>query len=173
MSQLNRLGAGFRWYEPAGRFRYGHAFARGLLAEYPDTKHRVAAEYYALEPGLNTPENVDPWIASLSAYIERYGASETSEVAYARRALAGIYGGLWMLLTHASHIQEATPFQTGDPAQDAARAEEYRRLALKHYADYMLSPAGQSFMSHPDATHRQVRSLRQGEPHSSYWMLGD
>ena len=173
VGRLNVLGADLRWGESAPGYVYRHAFARRLLAEYPDTKHRAAAEFYAIEPGRDTPEHVDPWIAALGAYIERYSASDTFEVAYARRALAGIYGSLWQLLTHASHIAEATPFKTGDPEQDAARAEGYRRLALRHYADYMLSSAGQSFMSHPDMLHKNVRELRAGEPHASYWMLGD
>jgi len=55
---LNALGSGFWWDEIAGFFNYRHAYAERILAEYPDTKHRAAAEYYVIQPGRNAPEKI-------------------------------------------------------------------------------------------------------------------
>jgi hypothetical protein len=173
VGQLNALGAAFQWDELAGGFRYGHAFARQLLAKYPKAKRRQAAEYYAIRPGYNRRERVDVWMAELADYVARYGDSGTLEITLARRSLAGIYGNLWQLLTHERAINEAAPFVTDDAEADARRAEKYRQLALRLHADYLLSSAGTTSLGHPDAARETAQRLRLGESDHSAWMLRD
>lgn len=171
---LNALGSGFRWDEIAGFYRYRHAFAERILAEYPDTKHRAAAEYYVIQPGRNAPDKIQRWRRELLAYVERYGqphdAGPAMEVAMAHVALGGIYYGLWGVLAtgesfdagHAAADYSHPP--AVDPDDMAAHAEEYRQEAIHHFAKFLLLIGGGAPFGEPHWVVSRLRALRRGEP---------
>ena len=54
VSALRAVGADITWASMGSTYVYGHAFARRLLAEYPDTTHRPAASSTPSRRGRTT-----------------------------------------------------------------------------------------------------------------------
>ncbi len=173
IAELNSLGADFEWDHFGGGYEYRHAFARRLVALYPESRHAAAASYYAIRPGYNDRENVERWVADLEGYLARYGDSNTIEAARARHTLAGIYDDLWQLLTHRYDSAEAREYTTDDGEADARRAHEYRILALRLYTDCLLLQGRAYPRVSLERVVRRSRALRRGEEDGSWYILND
>lgn len=162
VSELRAVGADITWASMGSTYVYGHAFARRLLAEYPDTTHRPAAEFYAIAPGKNDPGEVHRWRRELLAYLDRHADERTVEVAAAHFTVGHIYDDLWDVLTEHGAEEFADP-AAEDDADLRNRANEYRGQALRHYSAFLLTvTAGYPFGSFERVTKR-MRGLRRRE----------
>lgn len=131
LKQVNQLGACIAW-DHYGGYDYFHVFAKRILREYPNSKHCVSAEYFAIERGLNERKAVERWLRDLKAYLQKYGDQKVREVALAQLDIAQISDSMWTLVTQPE-------WGTGDAKRDAKDAERFKNQAMKYYVLFLKS----------------------------------
>mgnify|MGYP006280359937 CR=1 FL=1 len=131
VEKVNGLGAGLVW-DHYGGYDYFHTFTKRLLREYPNSKHCVSAEYFAIEKGLDERKAVERWLRDLKAYLNKYGDQRVREVALAQLDIANISDSMWALVTQPG-------WSSGDPKRDAQDAERFKEQAMKYYVLFLKS----------------------------------
>ncbi len=136
---LNRLGANITYNEIGASYWYHYGFLRRLVALYPDSSWRPAAEYYLIARGYNDREAVEESLNARYAYVEKYAKSGLAEVHMAYLDIAHLNHGLWAVLAHpddpySRHVE----INSDDPEKDKQRAVKYKAEALKYYAKFIV-----------------------------------
>ena len=136
---LNRLGADIVYDEIGGIYWYHYGFLKRLVALYPNSSWRPAAEYYLIQEGYPTPQDINKTLNTLHSYVEKYTKSGLAEVYMAYLDIAHLYHGLWAVLAHPDDPY-SRHFDTNsdDPEKDKQRAAKYKAEALKHYAKFIV-----------------------------------
>ena len=136
---LNRLGADIVYDEIGGIYWYHYGFLKRLVALYPNSSWRPAAEYYLIQEGYPTPQDINKTLNTLHSYVEKYAKSGLAEVYMAYLDIAHINHGLWAVLAHPDGPYGREPrFTSGDPEKDKERAARCKVEALKYYAKFIV-----------------------------------
>lgn len=138
---LNRLGAGFTYFEMAGGFLYHYSFLKRLVELYPNSEWRPAAEYYLIQEGYPIPQDAKNNLKALYAYVKKYEKSGLTEIYKAYLDIAYINHGLWAFLAHPEDdpFGNAAEYSSGDPEKDKELGAVHKAEALKYYAKFILS----------------------------------
>lgn len=138
---LNRLGAGFTYFEMAGGFLYHYGFLKCLVELYPNSSWCPAAEYYLIQEGFPVPLDAEKTLKALYAYVKTYQKSGLTEVYMAYFDIARINHGLWAFLAHPEDdpFGNAIEYSSGDPEKDKELGAVHKAEALRYYAEFILS----------------------------------
>ena len=170
---LNRLGANITYDEIGGIYRYHYGFLKRLVALYPNSSWRPAAEYYLIQEGYPTPRDIDKTLDALHSYVEKYAKSGLAEVYMAYLDIAHINHGLWAVLAHpdnpySRHIE----INSDDPEKDKQRAVKCKAEALKYYAKF-IARYGNIARYESKNVIESFEELKQDKESGSGWIIYD
>ena len=170
---LNRLGANITYDEIGGTYRYHYGFLKRLVALYPNSSWRPAAEYYLIQEGYPTPQDIDKTLNALHSYVEKYAKSGLAEVYMAYLDIAHLNHGLWVVLAHPDDpYSRHFEISSGDPEKDKQRAVRYKAEALKYYAKF-IAKYGNIFRYKGKDAIESFEELKQNKKSGYGWIIYD
>ena len=135
---LNWLGANITYNEIGASYWYHYGFLKRLIALYPNSSWRPAAEYYLIQEGYPTPRYIDKTLGALHHYVEKYAKSGLAEVYMAYLDIAHLNHGLWAVLAHPDNpYSRHFEINTDNPEKDKEHAARCKAQALKYYSKFI------------------------------------
>ena len=169
---LNRLGANITYNEISASYWYHYGFLKRLIALYPNSSWRPTAEYYLIQEGYPTPQDIDQTLNALHTYVEKYAKSGLAEVYMAYLDIAHLNHGLWAVLAHPDNpYSRHFEISSSDPEKDKQRAAKCKAEALKHYAKF-IARYGNIFNEGKDAI-ESFEELKQNKKSGHGWIFYD
>ena len=174
---LNQWGARVIYEHFNARAEYAYGFLKRLVALYPESSWRPAAEYYLIEHGYNEREPVEKSLNAHYDYIKKYAKSGLTEVYMAYLYIAHVNDNLWQALKSLGESEHYIGFTSGNMQKDKADAERYKAEALKYYAKFIMSVSANEYkgiFSHQyRETLERYENLKQDKEWNSWFIILD
>ncbi len=173
VAAFNRLGANITYSEIDANYWYHHGFLKRLIALYPNSSWRPAAEYYLIQEGYPTPRDIDKTLDALHSYVEKYAKSGLAEVYMAYLDIAHLNHGLWAVLAYPDDLYSRHfEINSDDPEKDKQRAARYKAEALKYYAKF-IARYGNIFGYEGKDAIESFEKLKQNKKSGYGWIFYD
>ena len=173
---LNQWGARVAYNALGGAPDYQYGFLKRLVALYPDSSWRPAAEYYLIEDGYNEREAVEQSLNAHYAYVKKYAKSGLTEVYMAYLYIAHVNDNLWQALKSPKG-EFYDWFTSGDSETDKEDAAKHKTEALKYYVKFIVSVSGYGyhggFAHQHQKTVKRFEDLKQDKEWNNWYIIYD
>ena len=166
---LNQWGARVAYNALGGAPDYQYGFLKRLVALYPDSGWRPAAEYYLIEDGYNEREAVEKSLNAHYDYIKKYAKSGLTEVYMAYLYIAHVNDNLWQALKSLGESEHYIGFTSGNTQKDKADAQRHKAEALKYYAKFIVSVSGNEYKGIFSHQYRETLERYENLKHDKEW----